>query len=128
MCGFLELKLHDDLGDLELWLASVNNTTGGADAPLDFPADTVVRVAFPSHGGRVVNLRVRNREDNEDEDGVANMRVGRRTNYFIFPGESGEDAAWLCGQKWRGVAEVAFSSGGFSYACAPFVLVPHCAL
>ena len=55
------------------------------------------------------------------------MRDGG-TNYFIFPGESGADQEWLKGEKWRGVATVAFEADGKSYACDPFVLVPHEAL
>ena len=56
------------------------------------------------------------------------MRAGGRTNYFIFPGESGTDASWLCGEKWRGIAQVSFASGGRMFASEPFVLVPHSAL
>ena len=120
--GFVEVKLHDDLGDLELWLSA-----NAAGDPLDVPADTVVRLTFPSHGGKTAQLRVRNEGQNEDEDGAPNMRGGA-TNYFVFPGDSGADAAWLQGAKWRGVCEVAFEARGATYACPPFVLVPHSAL
>jgi hypothetical protein len=74
--GFLELTQHDDLGDLELW------TTDMGD-PLDFPAPTAITISFPDHGGKTVQLKARNLEQNEDEDGRANMRGGM-TNYFIF--------------------------------------------
>ena len=33
-CGLLELKLHDDAGDLELWICK----DGAMEEPLDFPA------------------------------------------------------------------------------------------
>jgi len=125
-CGFLELKLHGDAGDLELFLYT--SATGGKNPkPFDVPKETVVRITFPSHAGKSVELRVRNMEKNEDEEGNPNMRGGG-TNYFIFPGESGQDPEWLVGEKWRGVATVAFEAGDKSYACDPFVLVPHEAL
>ena len=91
------------------------------------PAATVITLAFPSHGGRSIELRVRNGEQNEDEDGVPNMRGGR-TCYFIFPGETGADPEWLKGESWRGVVELAFESEGANFACDPFVLVPHSVL
>ena len=66
-------------------------------------------------GGKTAQLRVRNEDQNEDEDGAPNMRGGA-TNYFVFPGDSGADAAWLQGAKWRGVCEVAFEARGATYA------------
>ena len=131
--GFLELKLHGDAGDLELWLyANAGGQTSwqshtGKPVPFDVPKDTVVRLSFPSHAGKTIELRVRNGDENEDEEGTANMR-GSGTNYFIFPGESGQDPEWLKGEKWRGVVVVAFEAEGKSFACDPFVLVPHEAL
>ena len=56
------------------------------------------------------------------------MRDGGKTNYFIFPGESGQDPEWLKGEDWRGTVKVAFDADGKTYACDPFVLVPHDAL
>ena len=130
--GFVELKLHGDAGDLELWLYSsffVSNWGGvdGKPAPFDVPKSTVVRVTFPSHENKSVEMRVRNGEKNEDEQGNANMRNGG-TNYFIFPGESGQDPSWLKDEKWRGHATVAFEVDGKPYACEPFVLCAHEAL
>lgn len=128
--GYLELKQHGDAGDLELWLyasagrrtawqASTSDTT-----PFDVPAKTVMRLTFPSHEGKTVEMRVRNEDKNEDEDGTPNMRDGG-TNYFIFPGESGQDPAWLANEEFRGIVSVAFEVDGKPYACDPFVLVPH---
>ena len=127
--GFLELKLHDDLGDLELWLSGPGS--GGA-APLDIPAETTMRVTFVNWkdddgNDCAVELKIRNSVENEDEDEVPNMREGR-TNYFIFPGETGVDASWLTGLEWRGVVQVSFVSEGVDFTCEPFVLVPHGAL
>merc|ERR1712130_503904 len=96
LVGFIELKLHDDAGDLELWLCK----DGAMSEPLDFPADTSVTIAFPTHGNRSVQLAVRNKEQNEDEDGKPTMRDGK-TNYFIFPGESEQDPEFLIGEKFR---------------------------
>lgn len=133
--GFLELKLHGDAGDLELYLyasageQSWGRSHGGKPVPLDVPKDTVVRLSFPSHEGKTVELRVRNDDQNEDEEGAPNMRDGGLTNYFIFPGESGQDPEWLKGEEWRGIVTVALEAAdGKSFACDPFVLVPHEAL
>lgn len=133
--GYLELKLHGDAGDLELWLyggfALSNSVTalyGGKPLPFDVPKETVIRLTFPSHPGKTVEMRVRNADKNEDEQGNPNMRGGTHTNYFIFPGESGADQEWLIGEKSRYVAAVAFEADGKAYACDPFVLVPHEAL
>jgi hypothetical protein len=130
--GFLELKQHGDAGDLELWLYdafSVSDWSGvkGKPDPFDVPKETVMHLTFPTHAGKTLEMRVRNADKNEDEEGEPNMRDGR-TNYFIFPGESGADAEWLKGEKWRGLVSVAFEADGKSYACDPFVLVPHEAL
>ena len=59
--------------------------------------------------------------------GNPNMRE-TGTNYFIFPGESGQDPEWLKGEDWRGIVTVAFEVEGKSFGCDPFVLVPHEAL
>jgi hypothetical protein len=130
--AFLELKLHGDAGDLELWLYQgfeVSNwsASGGKPDPFDVPKETVVKLTFPTHGGKSIELRVRNADKNEDEEGTPTMRDGR-TNYFIFPGESGQDPEWLMGEKWRGLVTIAFEADGKSYLAEPFVLVPHEAL
>ena len=134
--GFLELKLHGDAGDLELFLyegfAVSNWKVQGKPKPLDVPASTVLKLTFPDgpHAGKQIDLAVRNNEQNEDEDGTPNMRA-TGTNYFIFPGESGQDPAFLVGEtvtSWRGLVSVAFEVNGKAYAADPFVLVPHDAL
>lgn len=116
--GFAELKLHDDKGDLELWLA----TDAAMTTPLDLPLDTAITVAFPDKG-KSVELRVRNKEKDEDEDGKANVRNGK-TNYFIFPGATGADSSWLMG-NFRSTATIQFSSEGKTLSAAPFTLAPH---
>ncbi len=120
VAGHLELKLHDDKGDLELWLARDAKIT----QPLDLPLDAAVRVTFADFGDRVVELRARNRDRNEDEDGKANVRDGK-TNYFVFPGGSGQDAAWLAGAAFQSVVRVAFTAGGAAHTSEEFILVPH---
>lgn len=120
LAGHLELKLHDDKGDLELWLA----TDAAIKAPFDLPVAATVRVQFVDVGNRVVELRVRNTTTNEDEAGVANVRGGR-TNYFIFPGETGADAAWLVGAKFASIVKVTFEAEGRTYTSEEFMLVPH---
>ena len=79
---------------------------------------------------KTIELRVRNMEQNEDEEGTPNMRSGG-TNYFIFQGESGQDPEWLVGEtptSWRGLVTAAFQVDGKSFVAEPFVLVPHDAL
>ena len=132
-CGYLELKLHGDAGDLELFLydrfapGNCFTPAGGKPKPFDIPKNTVIKITFPTHEGKSVELRIRNDDKNEDEDGNPNMRDGK-TNYFIFPGESGQDAEWLIGEKARYHAAISFETDGKSYYCDPFVLVPHEAL
>ena len=87
-------------------------------------------LTFPSHPGKSVTMAVRDTEENKDEDDKPNMRDGK-TNYFIFPGESDQDPAWLIGEtvtSWRGTVAMAFEADGESYTADPFVLVPHDAL
>jgi hypothetical protein len=118
--GFVELKLHDDKGDLELWLGKDREM----DEPIDVPADTVIRVTFTDLAGKTAELRVRNNQQNEDEDGTANLRNGK-TNYFIFPGNSGQDPTWLMGADFRSNVKLTFTVDGKSYASEEFLLVPH---
>ncbi len=118
--GFLELKLHDDKGDLELWLARDRELT----KPFDLPLDSVVTVTFLGDAEKKVELRVRNKETNEDEAGTANVRKGA-THYFIFPGETGGDATWLMGATFKRVVRVSFTHDGTAYVSDDFELRPH---
>lgn len=118
--GYLELKLHDDKGDLELWLAKDARFA----EPLDLPAATVIKAVFPALGGREIELRVRNQEKNEDEDGHPHLRQGR-TDYFIFPGSGGGDATWLTGAGFASPVAISFSDGATAWRTEEFVLVPH---
>lgn len=112
----LEIKLHDDAGDLEVWLVK-----GGRDGPpLDLPLDSVLTLDFPDLK-RQIELRVRDREKNAGEDGASNLRDGL-TNYFIFPGETGADAKWLMGVDFAAKARLALPGGLSSEV---FVLKPH---
>jgi hypothetical protein len=116
--GLLELKLHDDKGDLELWLTTQDGR------PFDLPLDTAVLATFLGPESRTAALAVRNSEKNEDEDGRANIREGR-TNYFIFPGATGTDASWLQGAGFSATVIVKISADGAEFASLPFRLVPH---
>lgn len=120
VAGFLEIKLHDDAGDLEIW----TSLDGAMTKPMDIPADTVLKASFLACDGKSVELKVRNTDQNEDEDGTANMRDGK-TNYFIFPGETGADASWLEGEKFRSMVKVTFTADGQSYETIPFTIVGH---
>ncbi len=118
--GFLELKLHDDKGDLELWLAADEKIA----QPFDASLDTKVQVKFIDKAGKTVELAPRNRNQNEDEDGHPNVRDGK-TNYFIFPGETGQDAAWLMGAEFQSMVTATFAVDGKTYTSQGFLLVPH---
>jgi len=118
--GFIELKLHDDAGDLELWICK----DGAMTEPLDFPANTTITVTCPTYENKSAQLAVRNEDQNEDEEGNPTMRDGK-TNYFIFPGESDQDPEWLIGDKFRSTTTVTFTSEGKTYNAPAFVLVPH---
>lgn len=118
--GWLELKLHDDKGDLELWLSSDDKH----EKPFDLALDGEVEVEFVDVDGRKVTLRPRNTTENEDEDGKPNIRDGK-TNYFIYPSREGEDAGWLQGKTFQSIVVVRFASGGTSFVSEEFVLKPH---
>ena len=118
--GFAELKLHDDKGDLELWLTSDKQ---GAH-PLDLPLDTEITVSFSDLNDKKVTLRVRNSDKNEDEDGNGNIREGK-TNYFIFPGDTGADASFLMGKEFVSKVVIFFSNGPSHNMTSEFELRPH---
>lgn len=118
--GFLELKLHNDRGDLELWLALDDHVS----KPFDLSLDAEIEVEFVDVSGRKVMLRPRNRDENEDEDGQANVRDGM-TNYFIYPSRDGEDASWLQGKDFYSIVMVRFAKGDEKIASEEFVLKPH---
>lgn len=118
--GWLELKLHDDKGDLELWLAKDK----AMSEPLDLPLGAKPTVRFIDFKGRTVTLAVRDTAKNLDEDGAANVRAGK-TNYFIFPGNTGADAKWLMGKKFTSIVVVAVPTGETATESAEFVLRPH---
>lgn len=116
--GYVELKLHDDKGDLELWIARDKDIT----QPVDLPLSASPTVVFED--GRKARLSVRNRQQNEDEDGNGNIR-GNKTNYFIYPGDTDADASWLQGASFNARAQVLFEIEGEPVATEAFTLTPH---
>ncbi len=114
--GYIELKLHDDKGDLELWIAK----DAGITQPYDISASEKITVSFSDAKQASATLAVRNMGKNEDEDGNATMREGQ-TNYFIYPGDSGESAAWLQGKSFKSQVTVSFAGK----QTASFLLIPH---
>ena len=116
---WVELKLHDDLGDIEIWLARDR----AMEAPLDLPLEAALTLAFESPE-RTVTLRPRNQDLNEDEAGTPNVRDGQ-TNYFIFPGDSGEDATWLRGAEFRAAVTLSFPVGPRTIVTRDVLLRPH---
>ena len=118
--GYLELKLHDDTGDLELWLGQDPNV----QFPFDLPADSIITVDFEAGKDTSVRLKVRNLKFNQDSEGHPTMRNGM-TNYFIFPGDTGADASWLTEANSKAMVTVRFSASGEDFATKPFLLVSH---
>lgn len=118
--GHLELKLHDDKGDLELWLANDK----AIKEPFDLPLETVIEIEFIDFDNRKVALEPRNRVQNEDEDGLPNIRDGK-TQYFIYPTSEGQDASWLMGKEFSSIVLLRFNSGGEAFVSEEFVLKPH---
>lgn len=118
--GWIEVKLHDDKGDLEVWLTRDE----AGSQPLDIPAEAGIVVTFVDHADRKVTLAPRNRERNEDEDDKPNMREGK-TNYFIFPGDTGADAAWLMGKAFQSIVTLAVDAGGAGFMSEELLLRPH---
>ena len=116
--GYVELKLHDDKGDLELWLTNWKEIT-----PYDLPLGTQITVTF-TELDKTVELSVRNKAKNEDEDGQPNIR-GNKTNYFIFPGDTGVDASFLMGKSFSSDVIISFEIEGVRYATSSFTLTPH---
>jgi hypothetical protein len=120
MSGQLELKLHDDKGDLELWLYQDEEFK----TPLDLDLATSIEIEFIDPVAKRVTLSPRNKVKNEDEDGTANVREGK-TNYFIFPGKTGSDASWLVGKDFHAIVVVRFRRGDQAFVSEEFVLKPH---
>jgi len=118
--GFAEIKLHDDKGDLELWLTK-DKTAGSS---FDLPLNSEIVVTFPKLNPQVVTLRIRNNEQNEDEEGNGNIRENK-TNYFIFPGDTGVDASFLTGKEFSTNTVVSFVVDGITYTSNTFKLQPH---
>ncbi len=113
--GTAEIKLHDDAGDLEVWL-----TRGGhGGEPWRLALDTTLSLSLPDLG-QEVTLAVRDSERNEDEYGAATIQDGA-TAYFVFPGETGADASWLIGADFAAKAELSFDD----VTTGSFVLRPH---
>jgi len=112
--GWAEVKLHGDAGDLELWLARDIRITD----PLALPVATVAKLDVLA-SGRTIEFRVRDATANKDERGRVTV-ADARTHYFVFPGETGADAAWLKGDDFRSAARLTVE--GLS---SEFELIPH---
>ncbi len=113
--GTAEIKLHDDAGDLEVWV-----TKGGHGGPAwDLPVESRLKLSFPDLG-KEVELAVRDATENRDEAGTATVRAGA-TNYFVFPGETGADASWLTGVDFAAKAELVMEAA----STGSIVLRPH---
>ena len=113
--GTVEIKLHDDAGDLEIWLKR-----GGYEGdPWRLPTETTLTLNFPALN-KSVTLAVRDQNRNEDESGASTIIEGN-TNYFVFPGSTDQDASWLMGADFAAKVELRFEEA----TTGSFVLRPH---
>ena len=119
--GYVEVKLHDDKGDIELWIAT---RRGHHEAHRPAAQREDHGRASPTRSTPSATWRSRNKDKNEDEDGNATNRNGM-TNYFIFPGDTGADASWLMGTSFKDEVTVSFANGAAKYSTKAFELVPH---
>ena len=88
--------------------------------------NTIVRPGMyeGTRGRKKVTLRPRNTVKNEDEGGHPNIRNGK-TNYFIFPSKSSEDASWLKGKGFKALVVVRFQRDGKKFESVDLELKPH---
>jgi len=113
--GTIEIKLHDDAGDLEVWLKR-----GGYEGDAwRLPTTTILTLDFPVLDRNII-LAVRDQDRNEDESGASTI-VDGNTNYFVFPGETESDASWLMGADFAAKVELSFEDT----TTGIFVLRPH---
>jgi len=117
---YAEVVLHDDKGDLECRLFADPR----GEEPFDIPISSSLTARFIHPDQRTADLQVRDTTMNEDENGTANIR-GELTNYFIYPGNSGEDQKWLAGSDFTGWTSVSFSNRGTAHSSDIFRLIPH---
>ena len=111
----IEIKLHDDAVDLEVWLKR-----GGYEGDAwRLPTATILTLDFPVLDRNVI-LAVRDQDRNEDESGASTI-VDGNTNYFVFPGETKSDASWLMGADFAAKVELSFGDK----TTGIFVLRPH---
>jgi len=122
--GTVEIKLHDDKGDLEVWVnqGGLAATMQGA-TPWDLPLESQLKISFPELD-KEVTLAVRDSETNADEAGKSMIRDGK-TNYFIFPGDTGADASWLQGHHFEESAVLLLETEGTKATTGTIKLTPH---
>ena len=113
--GTAEIKLHDDAGDIEVWLMK----GGYGGEPWLIPSISVLSLEFPGLNQKI-SLSVRDHNHNQDESGTSTI-VNGKTNYFVFPGESGVDPSWLIGADFAAKGELIFLDN----TTGSFVLRPH---
>ena len=116
---FAEIKLHDDKGDIEIWLGK----TADFKDSHSIPPTAKVALGFSEHG-RSVDLAVRDLRSNLDEDGTTRLKDGV-TDYFIFPGETASDARWLQGGEFIDEVVLTVTHSGGSRVCEVVTLIPH---
>ena len=115
----IELKLHDDKGDLELWIT--NDSAG--KVPYNLPLDTIITVKFPELDKKIT-LSIRDNELNKDEDGNTTI-TEEKTNYFIFPGETGQDPEFLKGEHFISNVILSYTDKNDVFTSQEFKLYPH---
>lgn len=120
VAGFAEVKLHDDNGDVEVWLGKDR----AFKEPFRLPAESRLTLTLVDLAGRQITLAPRDLATNKDEGGAAHLASGQ-TGYFIFPGDTGADASALMGKTFSSVATLTFDVGGQKATSDEFLLQPH---
>ncbi len=115
-----EVVLRDDEGDMECRLFEDQH----GNEPFGIPISPSLTTLFLQPEQRAANLQVRNTVINEDENGVPNIR-GEKTDYSIYPGESGEERKWLAGSDFTGWMSIFFSANGTTHSSDVFRLIPQ---
>ena len=65
----------------------------------------MINVSFLDVPGKTATLRVRNNQQNEDEDGNCESCAMDSPTTSYFPGDSGQDPSWLMGAEFKSARE-----------------------
>lgn len=102
--AFIELKLHDDTGELELWITEDKE----GQKPFILPLNTKIKVSFLNLE-KNIELRISN----------------DKTSYFIYLGDEEVGTSFLKGKDFSSIVKVSFEINNSEYKTKLFTLVPY---